>query len=378
MQEQRHMPRSAVLRGILNFTPSWFSVTMGTGILSTLLHTSPHKFEGEATIGTVLYFINIAIFFAFTVISVARYAIFPWVFGRMLRHPSQSLFLGTIPIGLATIVNATVIIAVPRYGAWAVDLCWALWWVDVALTVLSIFALPLVMFHCHKMTLDTMTAIWLLPIIPGVVCAASGGMVASVLSEDRALLTLFVSYVLWGIGMTLSLLVMALYFHRLAIYDVPNPEVVVSAFLPLGPCGQGAFGLIQLSRVAAIVFDDLRFAGAPDSGKIVRIISILFALMVWGLGVWWLVHGASCVVIRMLQARLRFNIGFWGFIFPSGVFVAATIALGDELKSAFFSYLSLVLLVCLVILYIFVSFFTVVRGFYGDLLVAPCLSDLKK
>jgi len=145
--QQRTLPISPYLRAVLNFTPSWYSVSMGTGILSILLHTSPHRFPGEATIGTVLYFVNIALFVAFTAVSAARYVLYPWALGRMLRHPAQSLFLGTIPMALATIVNATVLIAVPMYGRWAAHLCWALWWVDVALSVASTFGIPLLMFQ---------------------------------------------------------------------------------------------------------------------------------------------------------------------------------------------------------------------------------------
>ena len=377
MEHERLLPSSTMLRGILNFTPSWYSIIMGTGIMSILLHSSPHKFPGEAIIGTVLYFLNILLFFLFTIASVARYTIFPWAFGRMLRHPSQSLFLGTIPMGLATIVNATVLIVVPKYGSWAANLSWVLWWVDVLLTLICVCGVPLVMFQIHTISLDTMTAAWLLPVVPAVVCAASGGLVASVLPQNHALITLFLSYILWGLGMSLSLLIMALYFHRLAIHHLPNPEVIVSAFLPLGPCGQGAFGIIQLGKVAATVFDEAAFTVTPGSGQIVYVMSVLSGLLTWGLGIWWLVHGISCVTIRMLSARLHFNMGFWGFIFPLGVFIAATIALGETLKSSFFSYLSIVLLACLSILYVIVAFFTALRGFSGSLLVAPCMADLK-
>lgn len=378
-QEERQLPESALMRAIFNFTPSWFSIIMGTGILSILLHSSQHRFPGEAIIGTVLYFINILMFFVFTVISLARCVLFPWAFLRLLHHPAQSLFLGCVPMGLATIVNATVIIAVPKYGAWAGNLCWALWWVDVILTVLCVLVLPVVMFQVHVISLNTMTAAWLLPIVPAVVCAACGGWVASAVSEQRALITLTVSYVLWGLGMSMSLLVMALYFHRLAIHQLPNSEVIVSAFLPLGPCGQGAFGLIQLAKVARNIFDKLSFAGVASSGEIVIVISLLGGLMIWGLGLWWLIHGTSCLAIRMLQSRLRlkFNMGFWGLIFPLGVFVSATTSLGQEMKSQFFAYLSNALLGCLVILYIFVSFYTISKAAFGDLLVAPCMADLK-
>ena len=67
---------------------------------------------------------------------------YPWVAPRMARSSSQLLFVGTFPIALATIVSGTALIAVPRFGQWARDLTWALWWIDVALTLASVLGLP--------------------------------------------------------------------------------------------------------------------------------------------------------------------------------------------------------------------------------------------
>ena len=332
-------PRSRVMRGVLNFTPSWFSVNMGVGIMSILLHTSPHRFKGETVIGTALFLANVAIFLLFAAVTAARYAAFPWAFRRLLAHPSQSLFLGTVPMALATIVNGTALIAVPEYGQWARDLSWALWWVDVALTVASVAVVPLLMFRSHTLTLEGMTAAWLLPVVPAVVCAASGGIVAEALPLDRALITVLLSYVLLGLGLSLSFFIMALYFHRLAVHNLPNAEVIVSAFLPLGPCGQGTFALLQLGRTGKRVFDASTLAGAFGAGDIVLVASTIAALMLWGLGLWWLAHGVLSVAARAAAARLRFNMGFWGFIFPLGVFVAGTVSLGETIPSPFFKVL---------------------------------------
>lgn len=374
----RNLPPSTFLKGVLNFTPSWFSVNMGTGILSILLHTSPHKFKGEETIGTVLYFCNIILFLLFTVVSIMRYIMFPWAFWRLLRHPVQSLFLGTIPMALATIGNATVIIVVPRYGNWAVQLSWSIWWLDLLLSCSSVIGLPLLMFQAHSLSLEAMTAAWLLPIVPAVVCAASGGLVASVLPIARMQITIFISYVLWGIGMSLSFLVMAFYFHRLTIHSLPNSEVIISAFLPLGPCGQGVYGIIQLAKSGKQMFDATKFANSEQAGDVISVISVLVGLLLWGVGLWWLFHGAFCLLIRAFSSKLKFNIGFWGLIFPLGVFVAGTIALAENLPSAFFSYLSLVLLAALSIMYIGVSVYTGLGGWNRSLLVAPCMSDLRE
>jgi tellurite resistance protein TehA-like permease len=88
-----------------------------------------------------------------------------------------------------------------------------------------------------------MTAVWLLPIVPTIVAAASGGLIAEVLQNNfDSLITIILSYVLWGIGMPMSLMVLVLYLYRLSIYKLPEREIIVSVFLPLGLLGQGSFG----------------------------------------------------------------------------------------------------------------------------------------
>lgn len=374
----RTISKSPFLKGILNFTPSWFSVIMGTGIISLLLVTEQHKFRGMWAIGVAFYILNIVLFTVFALVTAARFIVFPWSFFIMLHHPTPSMFIGTIPISFATIVNATAIIAAPRLGEWAVNFVWGMWWLDVALTVLSSFCMPVVMFHYQRLSLDQMTATWLLPIVPCVVTAASGGVVAPILPESHALITILVSYVLWSIGMSLSFIILALYFQRLCVYKLPTVEIIVSALLPLGLCGQGAFGIISLAGAGkgALGKHFEHVFGISGAGGIIFVISVLVGLMIWGLGLWWLIHGVSSILIRMLPGRSKFNIGYWGFLFPIGAWISGTLALAQALSSPFLSYLSLVLLAVLIVLYVYVVLGTFHGLYMGTILVAPCLTNL--
>ena len=58
----------------------------------------------------------------FLLISILRYTIYPEIWFAMIRHPAQSLFLGTFPMGLATIINMIVFVCVPAWGTWAIYL----------------------------------------------------------------------------------------------------------------------------------------------------------------------------------------------------------------------------------------------------------------
>ena len=234
------------------------------------------------------------------------------------------------------------------------------------------------MFHLHELHLERMTAAWLLPIVPCVVAAASGALVSTVLTPDNAFITLMVSYALWGVGMSLAFIVMAIYVHRLLLHKLPDSGVIVSAFLPLGPLGQGAFGIIELSQSGRRVYPAVGFTGVEGAGDIVFVLSTLVGLVLWGFGAWWLVHGIFSVSVRAAKSRLTHNMGFWGFIFPLGVYTSATIALGTAIPSEFFNYLSIVFLVALILLYLFVALGSIHGVVTGKLLVSPCLGEWAK
>lgn len=107
----------------------------------------------------------------------------------------------------------------------------------------------------HSQSLHNMTAAWLLPIVAPIVSAGSGAIVGNILPDPNdQLITLFVSYILWGMSLSLSLVVMVIYFLRLTTKRLVGKEVVVSTFLPLGPCGFGGFAIQELGNLARITF----------------------------------------------------------------------------------------------------------------------------
>lgn len=55
-------------------------------------------------------------------------------------------------MGLATIINMIVFVCVPIWGDWAANLAWALWWVDVVLSVGTNFYLPFLVMYKHKVS----------------------------------------------------------------------------------------------------------------------------------------------------------------------------------------------------------------------------------
>jgi tellurite resistance protein TehA-like permease len=227
----------------------------------------------------------------------------------------------------------------------------------------------------HKHKVDTMTAAWLLPIVATIVAASSGGIVASILpnSEDQ-LITLLVSYVLWGTGVPLAMCVIVIYLLRLTTVSLPPKAVIVSSFLPLGPLGQGSFGIMQLGKVAREVFPKQRILPAVgNAGDILYILGFLIGIIMWGFGLVWLTFAVATI---NHSRRFPFNMGWWGFTFPLGVFATATTMLAAELPSAFFRILGTIFSIVVTLLWIVVSAGTLRHVWTGDIFFAPCLKNV--
>lgn len=89
-------------RIVRNFTPSWFAVNMGTGIVSILIRSLPYTTSWLPHVAHAFFALNVSLFLVFTAITVARYVLYPEIWTVMVNHPGQSLFLGTFPMGLAS------------------------------------------------------------------------------------------------------------------------------------------------------------------------------------------------------------------------------------------------------------------------------------
>lgn len=347
---------------------------MGTGVASILLYTLPYNGDWLYWLSVIVFCLNIALFCLFLFISVLRYTLFPGIFMAMIRHPVQSLFVGTFPMGLATIVNMIVFVCVPAWGPWAITLAWTLWWIDVVISVASCMSLPFVIMHVHKSELSKMTAAWLLPIVTTIVAAASGGIVAEVLpNPQHQVWTIITSYVLWGTGFPLAMVVLVMYFHRLTIHRLPPREVIVSVFLPLGPLGQGSFGLMQLSKVCAAVFPKTQNFG-PESGRVIYSFSVVCALVLWGYGCVWLFFALASIT----RSKFPFNMGWWGFTFPIGVFATSTCTLAKEIPSRFFKVLGTILSVAVILLWLVVGVVTCKSAISGTIFFAPCVQQYEQ
>ncbi|EGV29519.1 C4-dicarboxylate transporter/malic acid transport protein [Thiorhodococcus drewsii AZ1] len=356
---------------IRQFTPNWFAATMGTGILALALPQVPGAPALFSQLGAGLWLFNIGLFLLFTLLYTARWILFRREASRIFGHSVVSMFIGTIPMGLATIINGFLVFGIPRWGDDMILVAQGLWWLDVALSIGCGVLIPYLMFTLQEHRIDQMTAVWLLPVVAAEVAAASGGLLAPHLADASAQFqTLMVSYVLWAYSVPLAMGILVILILRMALHKLPHVNMAASSWLALGPIGTGALGMLLLGASAPDIFAAQQL---PEIGIAAASLGALVALLLWGFGFWWFLL-AILVTIRYFRAGIPFNLGWWGYTFPLGVYTLATLKLGTLFQVSFFSIFGTLLVVVLASMWLLVSARTLQGGWKGSLFVSPCIA----
>jgi C4-dicarboxylate transporter/malic acid transport protein len=367
------LPSAPLRQMVRNFTPNWFAATMGTGILALALPQVPGAGQAMRGLGEGLWLANIGLFALFSALYSARWLLYGHEAQRIFGHGVVSMFFGTIPMGLATIINGFLVFGEPRWGSGAVDVAQALWWVDVAMSLGCGVLIPYFMFTRHKHVLEQMTAVWLLPIVAAEVAAASGGLLAPHLSAAGAQFsTLVVSYVLWAYSVPVAFCILTILILRMALHQLPHESMAATSWLALGPIGTGAFGMLVLGGDASAIF---AAQGLASVGTVTAGFGVVMGLLLWGFGLWWILL-AALITIRYFRAGVPFNLGWWGYTFPLGVYTVATLKLGGMLGLTLFSVFGTILVAALGAIWLFVAARTVYGGWTGNLFFSPCIAKV--
>ena len=216
-----------------------------------------------------------------------------------------------------------------------------------------------------------MTAVWLLPVVAAEVAGASGGLLAPHLaSAQQQFVVLVTSYVLWAYSVPVAFCILAILILRMALHKLPHESMAASSWLALGPIGTGALGMLVLGGDAPAILSANGFA---EIGKVADAIGVIAGLLLWGFGVWWLAL-AAMITLRYWRAGAPFNLGWWGYTFPLGVFAVATFRLYSTLHLGLFGIAGTILTIALGTMWLVVGGKTLAGAWQGKLFVSPCIA----
>ncbi|EKM54271.1 uncharacterized protein PHACADRAFT_174783 [Phanerochaete carnosa HHB-10118-sp] len=370
-----------------HFTPAWFTVIMGTGSVSILWHNYPYLNDSATfkIFTLIFFFLNLSLFMIFTALTIARYILFPDIWGIMIRHPVQSLYVGGYPMGATTLINIAVGEINQQYGLGGKGFLytvWAFWWADVVLSFICAFAIIHVMKTRQDHALSRMTAIWVLPVVTLIVASSTGGILASALvqySQYYALITLTLSVFMVSVGLALAMMILTAYLLRLILYGIPQGGSVISTFVPLGPMAQGGYSILLLGQGFRSVLplqNKSQVLTSSTTGDIINVICVVIAFILWSLATMWLLYAFLAVQEVLRQGLFPFKLPIWGMVFPNGVYANVTIQLYRELDinsmrvwGAIYS-----LVVLIVWAAVFVKTLTMLRS--GEIFESPCIEEI--
>ncbi|RKG37128.1 TDT family transporter [Acinetobacter rongchengensis] len=358
---------------IRQFTPNWFTVVMGTGVVALILPEFPFAQALLWQLAVLLWQFTSLLFVTFATLYILRWLIYPQEAKQIFSHPSMALFLGAIPMGLATVLNGFLKYGVVIYGDTAVYIAQVLWYADVILAVGIGILVPFCMFSKQDHQLQSMTAMWLLPIVACEVAAASGGLLLAHLDiGQHAVGILFASYMLWGMSVLPAFAILSILMLRLALHQLPSKELAITGWLALGPIGTGALALLVLGNQAPQV---LAIIQLESLGLFFQNAGILASFILLGFGIWWFAI-AVLTTLKHAATDLPFNLGWWGLTFPLGVFTLAILNLGRQIHVTFIIDIGLAFATILILLWTMVMAKTLQGMYQGHLFFSPCLKVL--
>lgn len=190
--------------------------------------------------------------------------------------------------------------------------------------------------------LSKMTAVWLLPVVTLIVASSTGGLLSSVIREKShtlAIVTAGFSFTMVIIGLSFAMMIITTYLIRLITAGPPDAGLILSAFIVLGPLGQGGFSLLingqDLSELLPLHIGDA-FPEIQLAGQMIFAGCFLGAYILWSMGFAWIILALISISHVARTNKLTFSMAYWGLIFPNGTFALLSVELSKVLDSPFF------------------------------------------
>lgn len=293
-------PRPAATR----LAPNWFAAVMGTGIVAsaaaTLPLAGPMVTGGPgallAGLATVVWALAVVLLVVVTAASVGG--------GDWRDHAGLSHFLGARAMAPMSVASATLLVGHRVLGEPAAyGLALALWVVGTGLGLATATSARI---RAHRR--GPAEAAWLMPVVPPMVSAAVGALLAVRSPEPLATGLLVASWACFATTLALGARPAAAVVRRVLGGDVP--AAVPTLFIVLGPLGQSATAALLL---------------APG-----RTLAVVYAAVVVVAALAWL--GLSAVLVA--RRRPAFAMTWWAFTFPVGTVVTGLSGLAHATGSS--------------------------------------------
>ncbi|RFN50864.1 malic acid transport protein [Fusarium flagelliforme] len=320
---------------------TYFTLTMSTGGIANILHSLKWTAPWLRGIGLFFFFLNIILF----------------IMNCILIYQMESLFISASVVSIAVILINTCQYGIPYTGPWLLNTMEWVFWVYAALSVSVSAFLYLVLWSTLVFPVHTMTPTWVFPAYPLLLNAPfAANLIAAAESSDHDLSVNTVAMALGataiqGTGCLIAFMISSAFIYRLMTQKLPRdnqrPAIV-------GPYGFTAAGIAQLGSQADLLVPE-NFLGTPHVADIIKVISILVSLWLWGLAMWFfLVCVGALWKYSLAGHHMPFQMTWWSFVFPNTALVTATSVMGKIFDNNGLHIFASVMTVAIVIVWIMI------------------------
>jgi len=316
-------------RDSLTLGPNWFASVMGTGIVATAGATLPLHVAGLHVFTVVVWLISLIMLVTLIVAFSVHWLRHPGVVRRYAGDVTLAQFFGAPPMALLTVGAGALLTGHSLIGERAaVNLDWVLWCAGTAMGLVTAVVVPYMLFTRLEVRHDAAFGGWLMPVVPPMVSAATGGLLISHVSSlsGRAALV-YGCYAMFGISLFASFIIITLIWSRLAHFGSSGSVRVPTLWIVLGPLGQSI-------TAAGILGANASLALTPRIANGFSFFAVAYGVPTWGFAVLW-IFLATGLTIRTARHHLPFHLTWWSFTFPVGTFVTGTtrLALATQLPA---------------------------------------------
>ena len=290
-----------------SFAPGWFAAVMATGVLALTAHSLSGRWPFMAPLVQGLHWFNVLLFCVLSVPWLTRWLRYHEAAMMTLRHPVQASFYPTFAIAMLVLAAQWLaIVGMPIVAL-------VFWWGGTALLFVFSFAVLFHMFRGEHVDLEHVTPAKFIPAVGLVVIPVAGGPLLELQTGALRELGLLANVVGLGAGTLMYLGLLGLTLQRKLLAKPAVGILTPTAWIHLAPLGVIPVSLLN-------VLDQLPFAVAREP-------FLFISLLLWGFGVWWLVMAALLTNAARRAGQMPFALSWWGFTFPLGAFVAASLRL---------------------------------------------------
>ncbi|KAK7753842.1 hypothetical protein SLS62_004208 [Diatrype stigma] len=338
---------------------TWFTMTMATGGIANVFHSiwSSYGASWLYYLGLFFFLFNLCLFIMNCILIAMRFWMVPGSFYHSFRDQVESLFIPAVVVSTGTILINICEYGIPYSNRWLVYAMECLFWIYTGISVIA-------------------SAVWVFPAYPLLLSApfASNLITSTVQAAEAPGINFtpiaFCSITVQGTGFLISFMICAAFIYRLMTQKLPRDMQRPGVFISIGPSGFTVAGIVALGQQSAVILPQ-NFEGEEHAVFILRVISILVGLWLWGLSLWFfLVSVGSLWKYVRPESTMPFQMTWWSFVFPNTALVTATLALAKALDSAGLRIFGCVMAACLILVWLLV-FVTMIRCLWRRQLLWP-------